>query len=351
MVNAVLRRVSAALEESSVAWESRDPALVRVDWRQARRFATGVLPDPLDDGQRHLAAAVGEYPERVSRWLAYAEQLEPYGRDRAEAELALWASQAHPVTVFQRNPRRATPASFREGAQATLGAGAVVLDDVAYGRGDASVYGSTWFADGEAYVQDCTAHEAARLLEAQPGERVLDLCAAPGGKTMTIATAMGDEGQVVAADISAARVARIEENARRLGVSLVRTVLIRPEDEALDSIDGEFDAALVDAPCSNSGVLARRPEARRRLRRGVVPWLPETQLRLLWRAARRVRSGGRLVYSTCSVEREENEAVVTALLEREPAWRLAHAIERWPRWGDEASAWRDGGFAALLRRA
>ncbi|MCA9245322.1 MAG: hypothetical protein KDA32_15305, partial [Phycisphaerales bacterium] len=168
----------------------------------------------------------------------------------------------------------------------------------------------------------------------------------PGGRSMSVATASGDQATIVACDVSADRVRRIQENAERLGLSGVRCVTLGENT----AVEGEFDAALVDAPCSNSGVLARRPEARLRLLRGVDASLPALQLRLLRDAAAVVRPGGRLVYSTCSIEEAENESVVQAFLRETPGWRLEEQRLTLPRWGARLSDWRDGGFWARLRR-
>src|SRR5262249_5333258 len=138
--------------------------------------------------------------------------------------------------------------------------------------------------------------------------------AAPGGKSLTLAGAMRDDGEIVACDIVPARLERLSENVRRAELKSVRSQLLSPDENA-DAIPlGEFDAALVDAPCSNSGVFARRPEARLRFRASVLEKLEAIQRHVFARGAQRVRPGGRLVYSTCSVESRENENRVREFL-------------------------------------
>src|SRR5262249_19202068 len=148
-----------------------------------------------------------------------------------------------------------------------------------------------WFA-----VQDASAMRVASALAPEPGGTVLDLCAAPGGKTTHLAELMDDRGRVLACDVAADRLATVAELARRLGVSIIeprRLDASRPEELPA----GPFDAVLVDVPCSNTGVLGRRPEVRWRLRPGDLRHLVELQTRLLLNAGERVRPGGALVYS------------------------------------------------------
>jgi 16S rRNA (cytosine967-C5)-methyltransferase len=158
------------------------------------------------------------------------------------------------------------------------------------------------FAAGEYTVQDETSMKVAPLLDPKPGERVLDLCAAPGGKTTQLAELMGGKGRVVAVDLPD-RIGLVAESAKRLGLENVEGVAA---DGASVSFREPFDAILLDAPCSNTGVLARRPDVRWRLREQDIAGVAELQRRLLENAARLLRPGGRLVYSTCSLEPEEN---------------------------------------------
>ncbi|HEY8104355.1 MAG TPA: transcription antitermination factor NusB [Gaiellaceae bacterium] len=167
-------------------------------------------------------------------------------------------------------------------------------------------------AEGRIWPQSRGSQLAGLSVGAQPGERILDLCAAPGGKATMLA------GEVVAVEANEARARELEENARRLGATNVRVVHADGRDLPSD-LTG-FDRALVDAPCSGLGVLAARPDLRWRS----AP-LPELQLELLRAAAARVRPGGTVVYSVCTVNADESEAVVEASgLEVEP-------IEEWPQ--------------------
>jgi 16S rRNA (cytosine967-C5)-methyltransferase len=165
------------------------------------------------------------------------------------------------------------------------------------------------FAEGHFTVQDETSMKVAPLLAPRPGERVLDLAAAPGGKTTHLAELMGGRGLVVAVDLPE-RVRLVREAAKRLGLENIRCL---GGDAANVAFLAPFDAILLDAPCSNTGVLARRPDVRWRLRERDIAGAAEIQRRLLRNAARLLKPGGRLVYSTCSLEPEENKVEIPGL--------------------------------------
>jgi 16S rRNA (cytosine967-C5)-methyltransferase len=182
------------------------------------------------------------------------------------------------------------------------------------------------FQGGYFYVQDPSTLLAVHALDPQPGETVLDLCAAPGGKLTYIAQRMENKGRVVAHDTSGDRLKLIEENCSRLGVTIAQTVL--PSN--LDSRPAAFDRVLVDAPCSNTGVMRRRVDLRWRIRAEEIERLRATQLDLLELAATRLKPGGTLVYSTCSLEPEENELVVREFLGANSNFKLESQRELVP---------------------
>ena len=201
------------------------------------------------------------------------------------------------------------------------------------------------FAEGRLTVQGEAALHAAELCGAAEGERWLDLCAAPGGKTAVLA---GAGAEVVACDVEEAKLERLQETVGRLGLAgRVETRLLEPD---APGPGGTFDGVLVDAPCSNTGVLARRPEARWRFGPGSRRSLEALQAELLERAARHVRPGGRLVHSTCSLEPFENEQRVRSFLEAHGDFTLQAERLTLPRPTDPRGP-VDGGYAALLVRA
>jgi 16S rRNA (cytosine967-C5)-methyltransferase len=171
------------------------------------------------------------------------------------------------------------------------------------------------------YVQDESSMLPALALAPQPGERVLDLCAAPGGKTTHIAALMENTGRVTACDIYPHKLKLIAENAARLKLENIKTELqdgcvFREEWEAA------FDRVLVDAPCSGLGVLRRKPDARWNKSAEEIAALPPLQGEILDSAAKALKAGGVLVYSTCTIDPSENDEVVEAFLTRHPEFTL-----------------------------
>ncbi len=199
-------------------------------------------------------------------------------------------------------------------------------------------------AAGRCYAQDPSTALAPAMLDASPGQRVLDACAAPGGKTAIIASDMHDEGELIAVDVSAARAKRLAANLERLGVSCAR---IEVADLATTPLPawaeaGRFDRILLDAPCSNTGVLRRRADARWRLMPGFAAPLAQLQGRLARALLPLLKPGGRLVYSTCSIDPEENRGVVDSLLAGHPSLELTDEKLLLP------GADHDGAYAAAL---
>jgi len=208
---------------------------------------------------------------------------------------------------------------------------------------------------GLAVVQDEAAGLVAHVARPTPGARILDVCAAPGGKAIGLADLCGD-AFVVAADVSLRRLARMRETLGRLGRGDVRLVVA---DGRRPATRGGFTRVLVDAPCTNTGVLAKRPDARWRRRAEDVPRLAKLAGELLDAARGQVGPGGLLVYSTCSLEREENEDVVRDYRKRHPSDALAPASEVLPEEIVHEGCFRtdpsvlpmDGAFAAAIRPA
>jgi 16S rRNA (cytosine967-C5)-methyltransferase len=183
------------------------------------------------------------------------------------------------------------------------------------------------FQEGGFYVQDPSTLLAVTVMDPRPGEQILDLCAAPGGKLAYAAQRMRNEGRLVAYDSKPARRELIRQNCARLGVQIaaiaeaVEPSGARLAGAALPMIH-RFDRVLVDAPCSNTGVMRRRVDLRWRLRAADIGQLAESQVGLVRQAAGLVKPGGVLVYSTCSLEPEENEAVIQRFLQEHSGWRL-----------------------------
>ena len=204
------------------------------------------------------------------------------------------------------------------------------------------------FQQGLFYVQDPSTLLAVRALDPKPGETVLDLCAAPGGKLTYIAQLFNNEGRLVAQDVNHERLKLIQENCARLGVKCVDPVVF------LDTVVGgsavgmprpAFDKILIDAPCSNTGVMRRRVDLRWRITPEEILRLRAVQLGLLRTAGSALKSGGALVYSTCSLESEENQGVVSEFLSAQTSFKSETERELAP-----FANGVDGAYVACLRK-
>ncbi len=203
----------------------------------------------------------------------------------------------------------------------------------------------SWIAHGLCYVQDPSTLLSCDLLDPRPGEVVLDACAAPGGKTSYLAQLMRDEGRIIACDLYDSRVARLRENLQRLGVTIAEAIQLDCMQAGPPLEPASFDRILVDAPCSNTGVIRRRVDVRWRLTDEDFLRMPAQQLALVKRTATLLKPGGTLVYSTCSLEPEENDRLVEQALAAIPGLRFLESRRTLP-FVDAV----DGAFAAKFTR-
>lgn len=202
-----------------------------------------------------------------------------------------------------------------------------------------------WILNGLCYVQDPSTLLACDLLGAQPGEKVLDACSAPGGKTSYIAQQMADNGSLIATDSAPARLKQLRQNLQRLGVSNARTQLHDWTTSSGNFEPESFDRILVDAPCSNTGVIRRRVDVRWRLTPDDFARMQKKQLQILRNVAPLLRPGGTLVYSTCSLEPEENQLFVQLLAREVPGLKFEQELQALP-FRDRI----DGAYAAKFTR-
>jgi 16S rRNA (cytosine967-C5)-methyltransferase len=345
-------QVHLAVDASRVIGEGRASGVVNAVLRRfvAQRAELLAAVD-VDPAQRHA------HP----RWLV--EAITAAWGERSEEILA--ANNLHPPMVLRLDPRQTSVHDFlrswralgREARTVEWNSDAIVLERAA------AVQTLPGFELGAVSVQDCGAQLAAPLLDAQPGMRVLDACAAPGGKTLHIAQRTPDLAELIAVDDDSLRLARVRENLQRAGRDAVLVSAdLRELPPALAR--ASFDRVLVDAPCSATGVIRRHPDIKLLRRAADIATLAATQRRILSTAFELLRPGGRLIYCTCSVLPAENEAVVAAFLAAESRASAAP----WPEAGpnrppgllDRAVGWQllpGGGagtdgfyYACLLKR-
>ena len=307
------------------------------------------FPEEGEDDAGYLSLKYYHPRWLVKRWLG------PWGREGTERLLA-FDNSAAPVCL-----RVNTLVTTREQLlQALAEAGA-------------QVHASAWSADGivceklpslhalmaalpkHFYIQDESSMLVAPLLAAAPGMRVLDLCSAPGGKTTHIAQLMQNKGEIIACDVHEHKLELIAENAKRLDITCIEPLLNDATVERSEWL-GAFDRVLVDAPCSGMGVLRRRAEARWRKQRKDLKLFPPLQLAILEQAAKYVKNGGRMVYSTCTIEQSENHYLVEEFLAKHPEWQRVPFVH--PRTGEEVTELQllpqvdeiDGFYICVLER-
>ena len=196
---------------------------------------------------------------------------------------------------------------------------------------------------GLAYLQEPGATEAVEMLDPQPGDWVLDLCAAPGGKATQVGEKLGGQGYLVANDPVRPRAERLSGIVARHGILNASISAMAPENMS-DNFAGLFDKVLVDAPCSGESLFAKRKELRADIRDADVAGCARRQFLILSHAARLVRGSGFLLYSTCTYSREENEDIVDSFVSENPDWEIIKTQRRWPHIDQVA-----GGFCALLK--
>jgi 16S rRNA (cytosine967-C5)-methyltransferase len=328
VVNGLLRAVARAHNPHG---DEADAARPLIPWQGL------ALPD--------AAAASLALRHSLPPWLA--TQLLQWCRPE-EAEAFGRSSNTPPALDLRINRRRSSRAQVLA-AFGAAGLTARALDDQEWGlclaAASGDLRGLPGFKEGHWCVQDRTAQAIAPLLAPQPGQRVLDACAAPGGKSTQLAELMDDQGEIWAVDRSEARLKKVVANAERLGMVSLQVLAADAADllEIRPQWRGYFDRILLDAPCSGLGTLARHADARWRIEPDTIAELVNQQQRLLERLAHLLQPAGRLVYATCTVHPQENGEVVDAFLASHPSWQLVHQHQWWP-----APQAGDGFYAAVL---
>ncbi|MFC4811755.1 16S rRNA (cytosine(967)-C(5))-methyltransferase RsmB [Paenibacillus sp. GCM10023250] len=257
------------------------------------------------------------YPDwLVKRWI------DRYGEETAERICAAGNERPHNsarINALKLSRERAVALLAEHGAEAAPSA---LAAEGVVAAGGGNLAQSDGYRDGWLTPQDESSMLVAAVCAPGPGMRVLDCCAAPGGKTTHLAELMEDRGEVVANDVHPHKQRLIDEHAERLGLASVRTVVGDAATLSERFAPGSFDLVLLDAPCSGFGVVRRKPEIKWTKTESDVAAIAELQARLLAEAAKLVRPGGTLVYSTCTIETDENETQVLKFLEAHEGYKL-----------------------------
>ena len=310
--------------------------LLRSVVRQKDHLPVPDTGDPADD----LAIRHSHPTWIAQRWLSR------FGLDETEALLRY--NNTRPLYGLRPTIFKISPGDFKRmlDEAAVEWEASAYLDDFVRVRRLQAVLRAGWIAEGLCAVQDESAGLVVRLLDPQPGETLVDACAAPGGKALYAAARMRNQGRLVAVDIHPGRLRLVETAAAAQGITILQSRAADLRDFTRPDDRPQADRVLLDAPCSGLGVLAKRADLRWHRAAEEIAALTTLQDQLLDAAARLVRPGGLLVYSTCTIEPEENQQRVEAFLERHAAFRSEPATGFVP----EAVVTSEGYLATLPHR-
>ena len=340
-VNAVLRQVLRHTNNRQIPLEQADTRRTLAQTLAAGcEFDTDFLPDRQTSHDGYLSTVFSLPGWLVTNWLG------EFGEERTRRICA--ASNRRPSIYIRPNPLKTTTQELADKLAADNVETEIIEGAMIKLKSPKAVSKLPGFAEGEFTVQDITASQPVRLLDPQSGWAMLDLCAAPGVKTTQLAEATGEAAKIFATDIDSNRLDLVRENTTRLGISSVN---IMPYEEILNSqfsiLNSNFDAVLLDVPCSNTGVLARRIEARYRVTPKAVRALVKIQGELLRTASEMIRSCGTICYSTCSIQKCENSGLIGNFLAANDTFELKAQRLVLP---SAEGADRDGGYTAILVR-
>lgn len=337
--NGILRNVARLLtdEETTAPSEKSVP----LDGGRYRLLNEAIFKSPTAD-------AVNYYGEAFSLPRPLARRFHQRF-SQSQLPTVCFHCLSSPETTFRINRLKvdvgAVQRAWKESGIETLPAShdwAIRIDRSVEGQRVPRIVELPGYEEGWWSVQDDSAMQAAELLNPKPGESILDLCAAPGGKTAQLAELSGDQADILACDVAEHRLRKVDQTIERLGLSSIQTCLLGHPSSDLG--DRKFDAVLADVPCSNTGVLGRRPEARWRFREADLVELTALQMKILLTAFEHTKPGGRIVYSTCSIEPEETSALIEAAIGAVNGLSCVDQQFQWPGYPS------DGAYQALLVR-
>ncbi len=339
-VNAVLRQITRQIK-------NRQSPLSEADTKKTLpqtsttgcQFDTAILPEPLSSLADYLSAAFS-----LPRWLI-EDWLEQFGPENTR-QICL-ASNRRASIYLRPNTLKIGAAELAEKLQqAGFNLEISPKEPMIKLKSPSTITKLPGFAEGLFSVQDPAASLAVRLLQPQADRTILDLCAAPGTKTTQLAELTGDKATIIATDIDGTRLQKVNENTDRLGIKSVTVVDYEKLETAISEF-GPFDCVLADVPCSNTGVLSKRGEVRLRINPKAIEKISKTQTGLLNFAAMTVKPGGRICYSTCSIQKQENSHLVEDFLNRHPNFTVESERLTLPSAQDFD---HDGGYVAIIAK-
>lgn len=337
-VNAVLRQITRHIQNRQTPLsEAGTQRTLPQTLSTGCEFDTDILPDPKVSLPDYLSAAFS-----LPKWLI-AEWLGEFGQESTRQ--VCFASNRRPSIYIRPNTLKTTAQKLAEKLHmANIEVEVVPELEMIKIKSPGAVTELPGFDEGEFTVQDISAAQPLRLLQPQQQWTILDLCAAPGTKTTQLAELTGDKAKIIATDIDGERLKKVRENATRLGIKSTKIVPYENLEKTTARI-GPFDCILLDVPCSNTGVLAKRPEVRLRIRPKAIAKLTKIQGWLLESAASMVKPKGKICYSTCSIQRRENSELIKDFLQKNPHFALESEQMTLP---SVQGFGHDGGYVAII---
>ena len=339
-VNAVLRQITRHIQNRQVPLSQANAQKVLPQTPSTGcEFDSRLLPEPETSPADYLSIAFS-----LPKWLV-ADWLTEFGPEKTQQ--VCFASNRRPGIYIRPNSLITTTQKLAEKfRQADIDFEIPDDESMLKIKSPQAVDKLPGFAEGLFSVQDITASQAVKALRPCNGWTILDLCAAPGVKTTQLAELTADSAKIIATDIDSQRLERVKENIARLRLNSVSVIAYENLEKVIAEI-GPFDAVLLDVPCSNTGVLAKRVEARYRVKPKTITELTKIQGELLTAAATMVKPQGKICYSTCSIQKTENSELVGEFLQKNRNFALEAEKLTLP------SAQRfdcDGGYVAIIKR-
>jgi 16S rRNA (cytosine967-C5)-methyltransferase len=343
-VNAVLRQVTRHIKNRqvplSLAVGKKAKAVLPQTPSTGCEFDIDILPEPQQSPADYFSNAFSLPKWLVSDWLSV------FGTEKTRQ--TCFASNRRPSVYIRPNSLKTTAQGLAEMLrQANVELDILPDESMLRVKTAEVVTELAGFAEGLFTIQDRTASRPVFALVPKADETILDLCAAPGTKTTQLAELTGDKARIIATDIDSIRLERVRENADRLGITSIRTTAYRNVEEIAAGI-GLFDAVLLDVPCSNTGVLAKRPEVRFRITPKTTAELAKVQAELLKTAAKLIKPQGRICYSTCSIQLSENHQLIADFTGQNPEFECKYEELMLPSAKDFDC---DGGYVAVVGRS
>ncbi len=337
-VNAVLRQITRHIKSRQISLEKHDPQKTLPQTIESGcEFDTPLLPDPRKKPADYFNKAFS-----LPKWLIEG-WLDEFGLEKTRQ--ICFASNRKPSIYLRPNPLKTTTKNLAENLS-RQNIDFEISDDQSMIniKSPRAIDRLPGFTEGLFAVQDITAAQLIKGLEPSQNFKFLDLCAAPGTKTAQLAELTNDKADIIATDIDPDRLKKVKENARRLGLKSITAIKYKEFKQNTAKI-GPFDCILLDVPCSNTGVLAKRLEVRYRINQKAIEGLTKTQTELLEFATRIIKQNGKICYSTCSIQNCENTSLIKNFLSQNPQLKLEYEQLTLP---SAQKPDHDGGYIAIL---